>query len=257
MNQEKRWPNMVPLVDRHGRFGWAIALCVLMVAGPAAQAQSVAPSAAEPGAAKPPSTQATGSSTAPKAKSAQALKALTHEDAAQRRAALVWLGDHGLHLQAIQLAPLLKDDDRINRQLAEQAMWQMWGRSGDARIDRQFAKAVSQMNEGDFAAAIEAFSHLIKAKPNLAEAWNKRATAYFLAGDFDKSLADCDEVIKRNPVHFGALAGYGQIYTQRGDYERALDYFNQALEVNPNMTGVQINIRGLMRLIDERRKNST
>ena len=64
-------------------------------------------------------------------------------------------------------------------------------------------------------------------------------------------------MIKRNPVHFGALAGYGLIYAQKGDYERALEYFNQALEVNPNMVGVQTNIRGLMKLIDEKRKNTT
>jgi tetratricopeptide (TPR) repeat protein len=191
------------------------------------------------------------------ASTSKAMKALGHIDATQRRAALIWLADHGLHVQAVQLAPLLKDDDAINRQLAERAMWQMWARSGDARVDRQYSKALTHMNGGDFNAAIESFSGLIRTKPDLAEAWNKRATAYFLAGDLDRSLADCDEVIKRNPVHFGALAGYGQIYTQKGDYERALEYFTQALEVNPNMVSVQINIRGLMRLIDEKRKNTT
>lgn len=187
----------------------------------------------------------------------KAIKALGHIDAGQRRAALLWLADHGLHVQALQLAPLLKDDDLVNRQLAEQAMWQMWARSGDPRVDRQYSRALTHMNGGDFTAAIQSFSGLIRSKPDLAEAWNKRATAYFLAGDLDRSLADCDEVIKRNPVHFGALAGYGQIYAQKGDYERALEYFNQALEVNPNLIGVQMNIRGLMRLIDEKRKNTT
>lgn len=240
----------------------AVALGLMLVAGGTRAQQSAAPAATKPAATKPAATKpaatkTAGADAAPKARSAQALKALSHEDAAQRRAALIWLGDHGLHLQAIQLAPLLKDDDRVNRQLAEQAMWQMWGRSGDARIDRQFAQAVLHMNGGEFAAAIDAFSGLIKVKPDLAEAWNKRATAYFLAGDLDKSLADCAEVMKRNPVHFGALAGYGQIYTQRGEFERALEYFSQALEVNPNMTGVETNIRALKRLLDERRKNST
>ncbi len=187
----------------------------------------------------------------------KALKALGHIDAAERRAALIWLAEHGLHIHAIQIAPLLKDEDLLNRQLAEQAMWQMWARSGNSKIDRQYSKALTHMNGGDFTAAIQSFSGLIKTKPDLAEAWNKRATAYFLAGDLDRSLADCDEVIKRNPVHFGALAGYGQIYAKKGDYERALEYFNQALDVNPNMVGVQINIRGLQRLIDEKRKNTT
>ena len=58
-------------------------------------------------------------------------------------------------------------------------------------------------------------------------------------GDYDQSLKDCDEVLKRNPQHFGALSGYGLIYVKRGDLERALEYFQRALEINPNMESVE------------------
>ena len=74
------------------------------------------------------------------------------------------------------------------------------------------------------------------------EGWNKRATLYFLVGDLRKSLADCDEVMKRNPYHFGALAGYAQIYVRLEYYDRALEYSRRALKVNPNMDGVRRNI---------------
>ncbi len=60
-------------------------------------------------------------------------------------------------------------------------------------------------------------------------------------GELDRSLADCHEVLKRNPVHFGVLAGYGQIYAQRGEMEKALEFFKRALAVNPNMEGVRMN----------------
>ena len=50
----------------------------------------------------------------------------------------------------------------------------------------------------------------------------------FLAGDFKRSLADCDQVMKRNPHHFGALAGYGQIYFQLKQYEKAIEYYERA-----------------------------
>ena len=81
-----------------------------------------------------------------------------------------------------------------------------------------------------------------RSAPSSPEGWNKRATAYYLMGDLDQSLHDCDEVMRRNPHHFGALSGYGLIYVQRGELERALEYFERALAINPNMQGVQQSI---------------
>ena len=62
-------------------------------------------------------------------------------------------------------------------------------------------------------------------------------------------------MIKRNPYHFGALAGYGQIYLRLEDYELALEYFRRALEVNPNMDSVKLNILLLEQLLEQRRRN--
>jgi Tfp pilus assembly protein PilF len=53
------------------------------------------------------------------------------------------------------------------------------------------------------------------------------------------ALADCDEVIKRNPSHFGALSGYAQIYLRLDRPDKALEFFRRALAVNPNLDGVQ------------------
>ena len=103
---------------------------------------------------------------------------------------------------------------------------------------------------------METFTKAIQRKPDFAEAWNKRATVYFLMGEHEKSLKDCDEVMKRNPAHFGALAGYGQIYLQLDQPERALTYFRRALRVNPNMRGVQQVIPQLEQLLTERRKGT-
>jgi tetratricopeptide (TPR) repeat protein len=104
--------------------------------------------------------------------------------------------------------------------------------------------------------AIATFTRVIELKPDFAEAWNKRATAYFLAGDYRRSLADCDEVIKRNPDHFGALSGYGQIYLQLDQPEKALEYFRRALEINPNLDGVQAMIERLEQIEARRRQRS-
>ena len=82
------------------------------------------------------------------------------------------------------------------------------------------------------------------------------ATAYYLAGEYEKSIADCAEVLKRNPQHFGALSGLGQIYFKLEDYARSLAWFRRALEVNPNMLGVEINIEGIEELLEDRHRRS-
>ena len=89
-------------------------------------------------------------------------------------------------------------------------------------------------------------------RPAFTEAWNKRATVYFLLGEDDLSLQDCGEVLKRNPQHFGVLAGYGQIYLRKGDLPRALDYFDQALAINPNMGGVRASIDAIREILIKR-----
>jgi tetratricopeptide (TPR) repeat protein len=75
-------------------------------------------------------------------------------------------------------------------------------------------------------------------------------------GEYDKSLHDCDEVMKRNPSHFGALSGYGQIYLRLGRLEQALAYFERALAVNPNLEGVALMVRELKTLLLEKRKGT-
>src|SRR6266852_1521515 len=118
------------------------------------------------------------------------------------------------------------------------------------------AKGVEEMQARDFKASIATFSEVTRRKPAFAEGWNKRATVLYLAGEYKRSLADCDEVMKRNPHHFGALAGYGQIYFALKQYEKAIQYWKRALQENPNMVTLEFNIEGAEALLEERRKHS-
>jgi len=147
----------------------------------------------------------------------------------------------------------LRDDDPFVRDIAEQGLWRLWSRSGEPAVDRLMAAGAEHMQAGRLDAAAKAFSEVIRRKPAFAEGWNKRATVYFLAGDYKRSLADCHEVMKRNPSHFGALSGYGQIYYQLGQYDKALVYWRRALKVNPNMSGVESNIEEIEELLASRR----
>ena len=92
---------------------------------------------------------------------------------------------------------------------AEAALWQMWCRSGRADHDALLAQGVAAMERRDFAGAVAAFTRLVEAAPDWAEAWNKRATARYLAGDYAGAIRDCEATLARKPHHFGALSGQG------------------------------------------------
>ncbi len=184
----------------------------------------------------------------------EALRQLAQPDAGARRAAVSRLGAVARMSDVPALIKALRDSDSDTRAAAESAIWSVWGRSGDGAIDARYRRGIDQMAGGDAAEAIETFTGIIREKPDFAEGWNKRATLYYMTGELEKSLRDCDEVIRRNPLHFGALSGYGLIYVQLDQPERALAYFKRALGINPNMQGVARNIELLQRILDEKRK---
>ena len=214
-------------------------LCiVLTILATMAAAQPV------PAADQPPSTRL------------QALKAIEHPEPAVRRAAVARLGEIGTMADAERLVARLRDDDAPVRQLAEAALWQVWSRSGDRAIDALFLRGVEQMAASQRAEALATFSEIIRRKPAFAEGWNKRATVYYLLGQYDLSMKDCDEVLKRNRNHFGALSGYGQIYLALGDPERAQRYLERALKVNPNMAGTAAALRQIELYREQKRQRT-
>jgi tetratricopeptide (TPR) repeat protein len=200
--------------------------------------------AAAPAPAEPPSLRG------------QALHDLDNPYPADRRTAVKQLAEVGLMEDTPALLKRLRDPDGATRALSEIALRRIWSRSGDKKVDALFRQGLAQMREGPLQEALQTFSLVIKLKPDFAEGWNKRATLYFVMGEYRKSLADCDEVIKRNPHHFGALAGYGQIYSRLNQPELALNYFRSALDINPNMHGIEFEIRKLERDIAEKLKRT-
>ena len=175
----------------------------------------------------------------------EALAALKNPDTAARAEAIVWLANHGAMADAPLLHERLRDESVLVRRFAEQGLWLLWTRSGDVEVDRLMASASDEMQAGRHSRAVAILGEVIRRKPEFAEGWNRRATVYYLAAEYDKSIADCHEVLKRNPGHFGALSGMGQIYLQLESPENALLWFRRAFEVNPNMLGVEMNIKML------------
>ena len=180
---------------------------------------------------------------------------MAHGNSAQRINGLNRLAKLGTAADAPAVYPLLADADPSVRSVAQAVVWQLWGRCGDDSVDREFQHGEELMRAGDLTHAIEVFSHIIDEQPSFAEAWNKRATIYFMIGQYDLSILDCEEVLKRVPQHFGALSGYARMLVNKGQFERALDYMERANLVNPQMKNAQEMILQLRKQIFAKKKN--
>lgn len=185
----------------------------------------------------------------------QAQEDVAHGNTAQRINGLNRLSQIGTALDADTVYPLLSDADPSVRSVAQAVIWQLWGHSGDATIDREYQQGVELMSAGNLTQAIDLFSQIIEKQPAFAEAWNKRATLYFMIGQYDLSIQDCEEVLKRVPQHFGALSGYARMLVNKGQFERALDFMERANLVNPQMQNAAEMILQLRKKISASKKN--
>jgi tetratricopeptide (TPR) repeat protein len=158
---------------------------------------------------------------------------------AERRAVLGALAQDADARVTPAVAALLHADDLELVALAEATLWQVWSRSGDPAVDAAFAEGLRAMEAQDWLGAVAAFSRVIEQAPAFAEGWNKRATARFLATHYATSIADCEEVLRLNPQHFGALAGQGLCHTALGQHRAAARCFRRALAVHPRLETVR------------------
>lgn len=170
-----------------------------------------------------------------------------------RRAAVVALGLLGTMNSSKALAARLHDDDPTVRQLTTDALWAIWFRGDNEAHNKELQRLIRLR---DSEKALAGFEALIQKAPNFAEAYNQRAIVYFRRGEFDKSIADCEKVLKLNPVHFGAQAGMAQSYMKLKKPRAALKAFRNAFQINPGMEGVEDTIRALEDVLGEEGKKN-
>jgi tetratricopeptide (TPR) repeat protein len=169
----------------------------------------------------------------------EALRQLQTGSPAARRAALDVLAREADARVTPAVAALLYTDDPELVALAETTLWQVWGRSGEPAVDALFAEGLRALEAQDWLGAVTAFGRVIEAAPGFAEGWNKRATARYLATHYAMSIADCQEVVRLNPYHFGALSGQGLCHVALGQLHEAARCFRGALRVHPRLEAVR------------------
>jgi tetratricopeptide (TPR) repeat protein len=127
-----------------------------------------------------------------------------------------------------------------------------WARSGSDTADLLMSRANEALKDKDAALAIELLDRVIALRPDWAEAWNRRATAFYVLEDTASSMADIRQVLAREPRHFGAWAGLGQIYVVGGDKRRGLEAFRKALAIHPYLSSLRETVDRIAPEVDGR-----
>jgi len=109
--------------------------------------------------------------------------------------------------RAALFAALEQTESEAEARVIEEAIWKLWFTAPDSRAQSLIDAARERRRGGDLSGAIYALDELIADYPDYAEGWNQRATLYYMQGNFQDSLADVEEVLAREPRHFGALSG--------------------------------------------------
>src|SRR5882757_853757 len=121
---------------------------------------------------------------------------------------------------ALKAAP-----DDSSAKAVEDRIWAVWTAAGNDTTGLLMGRAKKAIDEDDYNLALRLLDAIIEIKPDYTEAWNRRATVYFLKKDYANSLADLSKVLTREPRHFGALSGLGLIMQEIGDEKHALDAY--------------------------------
>ncbi len=119
------------------------------------------------------------------------------------------------------------------RELATNRLWQLWFGVAGPEAEQRLLYSQQLFEGKEYAEAEASLSDLIQDYPNFAEAWNRRATLRYLQNRYEDSLADCREVVRLEPDHFGAWHGTGLCFIALHRPADAAKAFRRALEIQP------------------------
>jgi len=148
---------------------------------------------------------------------------------------------------ALKAAP-----DEETAKAVEQRIWALWMISRSDTASLLMTRVQKAIEEKDLDLAIKLLDAIVKIKPDYVEAWNRRATIYYMKKDYGHSIADIREVLKLEPRHFGALTGLGLILQDIGDDKQALEVYRRALAVYPRLERVPDIVKTLQEKVEGR-----
>lgn len=148
---------------------------------------------------------------------------------------------------ALKAAP-----DQESAKAVEARIWALWTATPSDTAALLMSRAKTALDGKETDVALKLLDAVIKLRPDYVEAWNRRATIYYLQNDYNRSMEDIRQVLIREPRHFGALAGMGMIMQETGDEKHALEAFRKALAINPYLERVPDLVKSLTEKVEGR-----
>jgi tetratricopeptide (TPR) repeat protein len=108
------------------------------------------------------------------------------------------------------------------------------GAENSASATEFYKRGNAALKSGDFDRAIADYDQMILLNPNSALAYNGRGSVYGGKGDFDEAIADCNQTILLDPNFAETYFNRGLAYRVKGDLDRAIADYNMALRIQPN-----------------------
>ncbi len=148
---------------------------------------------------------------------------------------------------ALKIAP-----DATSAKAIENRIWEVWIESGSDTCDLLMSRVKDAIDEKDYDLAVRLLNSVIAIRPGYVEAWNQRATVYYLKDDYPHAIADIAEVLAREPRQFGALAGLGMMLQDIGDDKDALEAYRKALAIDPHLENIPDAVKTLTDKVEGR-----
>jgi tetratricopeptide (TPR) repeat protein len=148
---------------------------------------------------------------------------------------------------ALKAAP-----DEATAKAVERRIWVLWLHSKSDTTNLLMSRVQKAIEEKDLDLALKLLDAIVKIKPDYVEAWNRRATIYYMKKDYGRSFSDIRRVLKLEPRHFGALTGLGLILQDIGDDKQALEVYRRALAVYPRLERVPEIVKKLKEKVEGR-----
>jgi len=134
---------------------------------------------------------------------------------------------------------LLRAENQEQGNLITNEIWKKWMSVDNSEIRKLLSVGIRAMNQNNLVVALNLFDKVVEKEPNFPEGWNKRATVYYLLGDYSNSIKDIQKTLQLEPRHFGAMAGLAWISLEQKDYETAEAILKKTLSINPFLVDVQ------------------
>ena len=147
---------------------------------------------------------------------------------------------------------LKKNIPSLSSGIAQQ-IWMLWStHPTDQKLTSILDEGSRLIQDQQLNRAINVFTEAIELDPTWAEAWNKRATVFYMVGEFEKSQNDIDKVLELEERHFGALSGQGLVNIKLQNYEKALKSYQKVQKIYPTMKSPKVMIKKIKKLIRDK-----